>query len=168
MANETAIKYGVLEIKVPSVGRGSPNTNTFLLGRLICTAIILILIIRIIHIRIPVATAIIRTSPGADVRSHGSTVRRTHVEADVEALAAADDRVTHDLDALRRADEPSFRNTIIATRTRAHAQADGATDAHGGPDAAGPLLRLHQNRDGPAPLLVNRGRHLRPEHRRDL
>ena len=115
-----------------------------------------------------IAPAVVGTSAGADVRSHGSTVRRTHVEADVKTLAAADDRFTNDLDALGRADEPPFRTAILTTPTRAHAQADGRADAHGGPDAAGPLLRLRPDPDGLAPLLVDRGRRLRPEHRRDL
>ena len=115
-----------------------------------------------------VATAVVRTSAGADVRPDLAPVRRTHLEALGAANGAADDRSTHHVESDGRADEPSFRTTIVTPRARAHAQADGVADAHGGPDAAGPLLRLHQNRDGPAPQLVNRGRLLRPEHRSDF
>ena len=113
-----------------------------------------------------IAPAVVGTRPGADVRPDRTAFWSTHLKALSATVGAPDDRAADHLDALRRADEPSFRNTII-TPTRAHAQADGVA-AHGGPDAAGPLLRLHPNPDGPAPLLVNRGRHLRPEHRRDL
>ena len=115
-----------------------------------------------------VAPAVVGASAGADVRSHGSTVRRAHLKTLSATVGAPDDRATHHVEPDGRADEPSFRTTVVTPRARAHAQADGVTDAHGGPDAAGPLLRLHQNRDGPAPQLVNRGRRLRPEHRRDL
>ena len=115
-----------------------------------------------------VAPAVVGTRPGADVRPDRATFWSANVEALGATVGASDDRGTHDVEPDGRADEPSFRTTVLTPRTRAHAQADGVTDAHGGPDAAGPLLRLHQNRDGPAPLLVDRGRHLRPEHRRDL
>ena len=115
-----------------------------------------------------VAPAVVGTSAGSDVRPDFAPVRRAHLKALSATVGAADDRSTHDLEPDGRADEPSFRTTVLTTRARAHAQADGVADAHGRPDAAGPLLRLHQNRDGPAPQLVNRGRHLRPEHRRDF
>ena len=115
-----------------------------------------------------VAPAVVSARPGADVRPHCSTVRRTHLKALSATVGAPDDRSTHHVESDGRADEPPFRTTVLTPRTRAHAQADGVADAHGRPDAAGPLLRLHQNRDGPAPLLFNRGRHLRPEHGSDL
>ena len=43
--------------------------------------------------------------------------------------------------ALGRADEPPFGATIVATRTRAHAQAGARRRRHGGPDAPGRVLR---------------------------
>jgi len=115
-----------------------------------------------------VATAVVGTRPGADVRPDRATFWSTHLKALSKALGAPDDCATHDLESDGRADAPSFRTTVLTPRTRAHAQADGVTDAHGGPDAAGPLLRLRPDPDGPAPLLFKSGCHLRPEHRRDL
>ena len=115
-----------------------------------------------------VAPAVVGARPGADVRPDLASFRSTHIEALSKADGAPDDRRTHHVESDGRADEPPFRTTVLTPRTRAHAQADGVTDAHGGPDAAGPLLRLRPDPDGPAPQLVKRGRHLRPEHGSDF
>ena len=114
-----------------------------------------------------VATAIVRTRAGADVRPDRSS-------SGVPTSPSASKPSARPTTALPTTWMPSAVPTSPPSEMPsslpipAPRPSRRRADVYGGPDAAGPLLRLRPDPGGPAPLLFDRGRHIRPEHRRDL